>query len=64
MEDPVDVIEELWEFVPGQVDLDKGKPQAERTLEVGLLHVARVVVSEGVDADNFISAGEQRVGEV
>ena len=64
MEDAVDVFEELREIVPGEVELDEGEPQAERTLEVGLLRVAPVVVGEGVHADNVISAGEQRLGQV
>jgi hypothetical protein len=64
VEDAVDVIEEPWEIVSGEVELDEGEALAERTLEVGLLRVAPVVVSKGVHADNVVSAGEQRLGQV
>jgi hypothetical protein len=64
VEDAVHVIQDPSEIIPGHVDLDKRKPPAERPLEVGLLRVTRVVIGERVHADNVITAGKQRVGQV
>ncbi len=64
MEDAVDACEEWVERLGREVELDEAELRIfPCVFEVGLLRRTRVVIREGVDADDLVPLPQKRFGE-
>jgi hypothetical protein len=65
MEDAVNAGEEWLERCGRKVEFDEAEIRIfPHPFEVGLLRRTRVVIREGVDPDDLVSAPQKRLGEV